>query len=402
MTPVRVLLADDDAGILTSLGDLVDEDPALEIVGLAKDTDEAIELAGRLHPDVALIDVRMPGGGGPRATREIRDLSPTTRIMAHSAYRERSLVLEMLEAGAVGYLVKGASGGELLEKIVRCAEGKAVLSEEVTAEVITELVGQLRLHDEASDERRTAMARIRAALACEGLSMVFQPIVDLNEGTDAGAEALARFTAEPIRTPDLWFEEAESLGVGTDLEVQAFRLAVETFDALPPNAYLSVNLSPSAFMSVAFQEALGHVPLDRLVVELTEHAPVADYDALKIELEGMRQRGLRLAVDDAGAGFASLRHVIRLRPDFIKIDISIIRGIDGDDVRRTVASGIVSLAGRLGAGVIAEGIETEEELRTVRALGVGYGQGYHLARPLSPEALRSREASMEGLAHVPS
>jgi EAL domain-containing protein (putative c-di-GMP-specific phosphodiesterase class I)/DNA-binding NarL/FixJ family response regulator len=397
VTRFRVLIADDDDAILETLGDLLREDAILEVVGLAKNADEAIELAKSLHPDVALIDVRMPGGGGPRATREIRAASPGTRIMAHSAYRERSLILEMLEAGAVGYLVKGTPGRELLEKIVHCAEGQAVLSEEITADVIGELVGQLRLNDREPGERRSAMARIRGALAGEGMSMVFQPIVDLNEGTDAGVEALARFSGEPMRTPDLWFREAESLGVGIELEMAAFHLAVDQMGTLPATGFLSVNLAPKALGSSMFLDCLADVPLDRLVMELTEHAPIEDYEILNNALEGARDQGLRLAVDDAGAGFASLRHVIRLHPDFIKVDISITRGIDTDEVRRAVASGVVSVARSLGAAVIAEGIETKAEYRTLRMLGVGYGQGYYLARPMSPEALRVRADDLRPL-----
>ena len=121
------------------------------------------------------------------------------------------------------------------------------------------------------------------------------------------------------------------------------------------------------------------------MIEITEHAPVADYDALAQAIRPLRAHGVRLAVDDAGAGFASLRHILRLSPDVIKLDRALTAEIDSDAPREALAAALILFASRIGSTVVAEGIEREEELRTLRNLGVLYGQGYYLARPLPVE-----------------
>jgi EAL domain-containing protein (putative c-di-GMP-specific phosphodiesterase class I) len=117
------------------------------------------------------------------------------------------------------------------------------------------------------------------------------------------------------------------------------------------------------------------------VIEVTEHVPVEDYDALNAHLEGLRARGTRLAIDDAGAGFASLRHILLLHPDVIKLDVSLTRGVEDDIARRALASAFISFAAEIGATIVAEGIETRTQFETLRRLGVRYGQGWYLARP---------------------
>lgn len=387
VSPFRVLLADDDPRILESLGSLLSDDASIRLVGTAIDADHAVRLARETRPHVALLDVRMPGGG-PRAAREIGAVSPQTRVVAHSAYQDRAIVAEMLQAGAVGYLVKGIPGDELVETIVRCAEGQAVLSAEVTAGVIGDLVGRLALEREDRDRERETIARIRRVVADGSLTTVFQPIVDMGSGRARGFEALTRFAAEPRRSPDRWFAEAESVGLGTDLEVAAVRAALAGSEDLPPDAFVSINVSPQTAGADRFWESLAGFPLERLVLEVTEQAPVEDYDALNGELHEARARGLKLAVDDAGAGFASLRHVIALLPDFIKIDISITRDVDKDEARRAVAFGLASLASEIGSTPIAEGIESAGELETLRALRIPCGQGYYLSKPLALGDLR--------------
>lgn len=139
MIGIRVLIAEDEEAVRDALVDLVSSDPSMEVVGAASDADQAIELARETKPDVALIDVKMPGGGGPRAAREIRDHSPQTHLVALSAYEDRSTVLEMLRAGVVGYIVKGTPADEILDTIRRSMRGQGSLSVEVTADVIHEL-----------------------------------------------------------------------------------------------------------------------------------------------------------------------------------------------------------------------------------------------------------------------
>jgi EAL domain-containing protein (putative c-di-GMP-specific phosphodiesterase class I)/DNA-binding NarL/FixJ family response regulator len=378
---VRVLLAEDDPVVRSALVDLLATDPGLELVGLAADADEAIAAAERLRPDVAVLDVRMPGGGGPRAAREIARRSRATRIIGLSAHGDRSSVNDMLRAGAIGYVLKGSSINEVLNAIHRAASGEDVLSGEVAVDVVRTLAGQLQR--EAADAARRGIVedRVRAALVEGALDMAFQPIVRLADGAVMGYEALARFNIEPQRTPDAWFREAAEVGLGPELELTAIRAALDRLDEIPGPAYLSLNLSPECVVTQQVADSIEGWPAKRIVVELTEHARVSDYEALAHGLAGVRDRGARLAVDDAGAGFASLRHILQLSPDIIKLDVSITHDIDKHRAGRALAAGLISFADEMGLAIVAEGIETKDELETLRDLGVGMGQGFFIGRP---------------------
>jgi EAL domain-containing protein (putative c-di-GMP-specific phosphodiesterase class I) len=210
--------------------------------------------------------------------------------------------------------------------------------------------------------------------------VVFQPIFDLRTLEIVGAEALARFSEEAHGPPEVWFADAAAVGLLPDLEFAAVRSAIRHIDEVPAEAYLTVNVSPETAMTPAFMEAVEST-VDRLVIEITEHAPVEDYDALNDALKPFRSAGGRLAVDDAGAGFSSLRHILRLAPDFIKLDGALTRGIDADRTRRALASALISFASEIGVPIIAEGIETQEEVDALRALEVTCGQGFFLGPP---------------------
>jgi EAL domain-containing protein (putative c-di-GMP-specific phosphodiesterase class I)/CheY-like chemotaxis protein len=378
---IAVLIADDEPELRSALADLISSEGHLRLVGVASDADEAIELAISTSPDVALVDVRMPAGGGPRATREILRASSGTRVLALSAYEDRATVLEMLRAGAVGYLVKGTSPEEIVRAVERAARGQTSLSAAVMAGVVQELSAQLRREELAAEERRSQVSRVRRAVAGEGLAIVFQPIFDLRDRRVVGMEALARFSLEPARPPVAWFQEAASVGLGVDLEVTAIQLALAELDRLPPGTYLSVNISQATALSSRCRDLLTEVEAARIVVEITEHERVEDYDALLEALDGLRGLGARIAIDDAGAGFASLRHTLRLDPDLIKLDISLTRDIDADRARRALASALISFAEEMEMTIVAEGIETQAELDTLLRLGVRYGQGFFLAKP---------------------
>jgi EAL domain-containing protein (putative c-di-GMP-specific phosphodiesterase class I)/CheY-like chemotaxis protein len=399
VSAIRVLIADDEAAIREALADLIGSEPSLHLVGAACDADDAIRLAGMHHPDVAIVDVKMPGGGGPRAAAEIRSASPQTRVVALSAYEDRGTVLEMIRSGAVGYLVKGTPAEEILETIRRAVRGQASLSAEVAADVIHELAGQLERRGRESAHRRAQVESIVQVLGTDSLWMVFQPIVDLGTGDVLGMEALARFRVEPPRPPDAWFAEAASVGLRVDLEIAAVEAALAQLDRLPSGAYLTVNVSPQAVISGAFLEALQQMPVEKLVIEMTEHAEVTDYVSLNRRLDQLRQRGGRLAVDDAGAGFANFRHILQISPEFIKLDITLTRNIDTDRGRRALAAAIISFASEMGAAIIAEGIETRSEMDVLRSLGVTLGQGYYLGRPGSLDGVtadRPLRLSLDG------
>ncbi|MFB3739659.1 MAG: EAL domain-containing protein [Candidatus Velamenicoccus archaeovorus] len=384
-----MLVADDHPKTRRALADLVGAEPSLELAGVAHDAEGAVRLADRHRPDVALIDVRMPGGGGVRAARGIRRRSPGTRVVAFSAYGDLVSVAEMLRAGADSYLVKGSSRAEIVDAIRHAARGHGTVSTDLVRE-LTGLVPR-REHGHSRPSGRGA-SRIQQALSSHGLAMVFQPIFDLASRIVVGHEALARFTLGPERPPDAWFAEAEAVGLGGELEAAALRSALAQLDRLRPDTYLSLNTSPQTAASGLLRRLLAGVER-RVVIEITEHAPVQDYDELCDALDGLRSRGARVAVDDAGAGFSSLTRILRLRPDFLKLDVALIRGIDADPARQGLASALSSFASGIGAAIVAEGIETDTELEILRELGVPFGQGFLLGRPAPLDALIQRSGS---------
>lgn len=227
--------------------------------------------------------------------------------------------------------------------------------------------------------------RVRAVLAAgDSLAIYLQPIFDTTRQEPLGYEALARFAGG--RPPDWWFAEAHAIGLGNDLEAFAAERALELVPFLPAGTYLSVNLSPSALGGSA-QAVLAEADLSRLVIEITEHAVVADYEHLNTMLEPLRARGLRIAVDDMGAGYANLRHVTELRPALVKLDRSLVTNLrDGTD-RAAVIESMVHLATVTGSTVVAEGVETHEELAALTKLGVTHAQGWLFARPAPPDTL---------------
>ena len=385
---ISVLIADDDDDLRRALARFIESEPALELSAAVADAEQAIARAFCDRPAVALVDVGMPGGGA-EATRGIKLRSPQTRVLALSGSNERALVLEMLLAGADGYLVKTDTPDAILNAIVRAAAGQGTLSPEVTTDVITELADQLNAGRENQEQIRTRESRMERAFAKNALGMEFQPICTL-AGETVGAEALARFECLPHRTPDRWFAEAREAGVLLELEMAAVRAALRALPAIPRPVYLAINVSPLTLASSELCELLERSDGYRIVMEVTEHIPVDNYEELGEALAALRAMGVRVAVDDAGAGFSSLRHILRLAPEFIKLDRSLIHRIEADNSRQALAAGLISFAQRIDATIIAEGVERAAEVEVLRDLGVLFGQGYFFARPAPlPVSLRN-------------
>jgi EAL domain-containing protein (putative c-di-GMP-specific phosphodiesterase class I) len=230
-------------------------------------------------------------------------------------------------------------------------------------------------------EADTALQRIRAVLEARSFHAVYQPIVRVRDHRIVGYEALTRFTTHPVQPPNAWFAEAGRVGLQPALETEAAITALAEFQSLPADAYLSLNVSPATLLSGEMLRALRTRPLQRLMLELTEHQVIDNYSELSGVLSPLRQRGLRLAVDDAGAGFASFRHILMLRPDVIKLDASLVRGIHSDRASRALAAALVNFAADTDSEVVAEGVESRAQLDALRNLRVGHVQGYLLGRP---------------------
>jgi EAL domain-containing protein (putative c-di-GMP-specific phosphodiesterase class I) len=240
-----------------------------------------------------------------------------------------------------------------------------------------------------ADEREDLRKRIRGIIEREAFDIAFQPVLALDSGRVVGFEALARFTDLRTRPPDLWFGDAQQAGLSFDLEVAVMRKALLSLSRLPRNTYLAINVSPETAASPEMVRLCTRHAADRIVLEITEHSSVDDYLLLAERARALRNMGVHLAIDDAGAGFASLRHVLRLEPDLIKLDKSITRGIDTRVRHQSLAAALLTFASGTSASIVAEGIETAEELATLKRLGVPYGQGYYLGRPgLLPDDTR--------------
>ena len=224
-------------------------------------------------------------------------------------------------------------------------------------------------------------ARVRAIIAEQPYLPVFQPIVDLESRATVGFEGLIRFAdASP---PDKVFAEAARCGAAIDLEAGTLRTILEASRNLPASAWLNVNVSADLVLAGEPLASILRTEDRRIVIELTEHAEVSDYRALRAAIERLRP-AVRLAVDDAGAGYASFRHILELRPDYVKLARAIVHRVDRDPARQALVAGMVQFAAKTGAEIVAEGVESEAEVNELRRLRVALGQGYRLGRPALP------------------
>jgi EAL domain-containing protein (putative c-di-GMP-specific phosphodiesterase class I)/CheY-like chemotaxis protein len=233
--------------------------------------------------------------------------------------------------------------------------------------------------DEPADHQLHQVEELRAVIDDVAFHPVFQPIVELHSGMSVGFEALTRF-ADGV-PPDRRFVEAMHLGMGTVLELATLHEALEHARRLPPDTYLSVNVSASLLSSPELPAMLDAADGRALVLELTEHERIDDYDEIRRAVAAVGDH-VRMSVDDAGSGWASLRHVLTLRPDFVKLDRAWVSGLDADPARQALLLGIGRFVAELGGAVVAEGIETAAELEALLRLGIPFGQGYHLGRPV--------------------
>jgi EAL domain-containing protein (putative c-di-GMP-specific phosphodiesterase class I) len=217
----------------------------------------------------------------------------------------------------------------------------------------------------------------------EAMYPAYQPIFDLPNNKIAGFEALSRFPDLPLNAPDIWFREAHAIGMGIHLEVRAIELAMSNIQYFHDDTYISMNISPKTITSASIVQLFDSSnALSRIVLEITEHDAVHQYEEIAETLKPYRAQGLKVAVDDAGAGYASFRHILNLRPDYIKLDISLTHSIDSDPARRALAAALVHFSNDTGCDLIAEGVETSEELATLIELGIHKAQGFFLGRPL--------------------
>jgi len=400
LTDAQIFVVDDEPANVTLITRILRRAGYQSVRGFS-DSLEALEMLTHASPDLIMLDLRMPHLDGLTFLRKVRDQTPATEfvpVIVLTADASRAALRQALEEGADEFVTKPFDNDEVLLRVRNLLSirfSHQVLQQHNTA-LASELRARTRSDREEASDRDHKIDVIRRIVARGGPTMVFQPIADLETGATVGVEALARFGTEPQRGPDKWFADAATVGLGTDLEISAICAAVAHLSELDPEHVLAVNVSAETMFTPEFRSLIPELPLDRMAFEVTEHQPVDDYDALSdITLE-LRGYGALLCVDDAGAGYASLRHILNLRPDVIKLDITLTRDVDRDPVKRALAASLATFATEIGAAITAEGIETESELKALRGLGIHYGQGFFLAHP---GTARSAQISSIGAHH---
>lgn len=284
--------------------------------------------------------------------------------------------------GAIEIQSAGAEdiGDELVEPIVAAAGivGFAI-----------EAFGRREIEPVPVERSLEDAAIVRRLIESRAFRPVFQPVVDIATGTPVAFEALTRF--DDGTPPDRYFEMARTAGLSIELDCATAEAAFAGAAELPANAWLHINAAPT---TILVREPLGSILREwgwQTVLEVTEHAAVLDYPAFRGAITELAD-GVRLAIDDAGAGFASLRHILELRPAFVKLDRQLISGIDTDPAKLAIVAGLVHFQERTGTLLVAEGVETADEAAALREAGVTLGQGYYFARPAPAARWAGRQA----------
>lgn len=382
-----VLIVDDEPMNIRLLEKLLATMEGVDVVSTSH-AREAGPLFEAHRPDLVLLDLHMPELDGLAVLRLISgvvapgDFVPVMVLTADVARESRH---DVLAAGAHDFLVKPLDASEVMLRVANALRTREL--HVIVERNRRELARRVRdLEEETRVERRRVdeeIRRLREVIDGRQLEIAFQPIVRLRGRETVGYEALSRFHATPARSPDRWFSDAARHSLRGELEFLAVSLALQGLGRIRSDQFLSINVAPEIMVTSDFKGSLeAQCPdLGRIVVELTEHSRVDEYAPLLETMSEFRGRGARFAVDDAGSGFASFSHVLKLRPEWIKLDIEFTRGIDHDPARRAIATALVQFASEVGSHVIAEGIENEREFETLADVGVPYGQGYFLARP---------------------
>ena len=346
--------------------------------------DEALKAVARALQGAVRDGDLVARSGGDEFVLVLRDLDAGhVRDLAERAREaiDRAVPEELRIASSAGYVLHPSQAGpeadlvELAGAALRVAKrAGGARTQKYDADQVTSL-----------PTRRAERIEIENLLKSETpIVPVFQPIVELRSGRVVGYEALARFTIDEHRTPDAFFNQAGRTGLGPQLEALALTAALQA-PGRPAGTYLSLNCTPTAISSSMVRASLPS-DLTDLVIELTEHELAPEDGALEAGLAELRGRGARIAIDDAGAGYAGLQQLMRVQPDLIKLDRSLVSAVDADPARAALIEFFVTFARRINAQVCCEGIETAPELAALASLGVGLGQGYLLGRPSAPWA----------------
>lgn len=377
---MSVLIVDDNPSNVALLQALLDEQGLFRVYTETDPRQVPRQLAQN-DPDLVLLDLHMPYVDGHEVLTQIKlfaagSFLPVLVLTADTTTTARDRALAQ---GAQDYLTKPIDSGETALRIANLLRTRQLFTTLRQARLL-----DAQAHPADGRTETETRERILSVLRTRGVTPVYQPVVDVHTLKPVGYEGLSRFPGTDHGGPDRWFGDAFGVGLGIELEWLAASKVLNYLEILPtqqPDAFLAVNMSPASVLQLLTHQLCDPALYPKVVIELTEHLPVEDYAAVHESLTAMRERGSRLAADDLGSGYAGFRHLIRLQPDIIKLDISLVRGIHRNKGQRALASALVAFAGDVDARVIAEGVEEQGELEALRDIGVPWAQGYYLGRP---------------------
>jgi EAL domain-containing protein (putative c-di-GMP-specific phosphodiesterase class I)/CheY-like chemotaxis protein len=362
MAAIRVLLVDDEETVVDVLRTLIGTDPSLELVGAARDAEGGIQLALERQPDVVLMDVRMPGGGGVRAVREISRRCPHTGVVALSAHEDDDTRIRMIGAGARAYVPKSESTDAILAAIHRTAPTSGP-------------PGRRRRRGRsggAPGRRAEQRSRVERAIETGSVAATFRPVTDLVTGAVVGMEAQPHVAMLPQRPFDAWVGEAEGVDLAADLELAAVRRTLAALPSLPEELFVAFEVSPGTVGDARLRRAIKTPAASRLVLSISELA-LPTGSSLE-SLSALRSRGVRLAVRDAGTDLAGLARLEDVTPDFVRLDRGLTDGIEHDSVRHAVVAAVAAWAQDTGVIVIAGHVSGDAQADELRSLGVSLAQ----------------------------
>jgi EAL domain-containing protein (putative c-di-GMP-specific phosphodiesterase class I)/DNA-binding NarL/FixJ family response regulator len=393
LAEIRVAVADDEETVVDVLRTLIGSDPTLRFVGAANDAEGAIDVALRERPDVILVDVRMPGGGGVRAVREITKRCPPTKIVALSAHEDANTVIGMISAGAHAYVRKAESTEKILRTIHRTVDQTVDRSPSLPAKPRLALIAPPLPRP---DERAPRVAR---AILDGQITAEFDPIVDLGTGRTIGFDVRSRVATLPLRSYDSWRADAEAADLQLDFELAAFRAATRVLREIPSDLFIEFEVSPNTARSARFRRAVGRSIAKQVVLGFSSLVVGDDLAPAQADLgetlATLRERGVRVSARDVGAGLPSLRQLLSLAPEFARVDETLTRSVSDSFSNHAIVASARACAAEVGARVIASEVASGDQLEELRALGVEMIQGPIVSGPLTVAELRTETGVQE-------
>jgi EAL domain-containing protein (putative c-di-GMP-specific phosphodiesterase class I) len=339
---------------------------------------EALEMLGQREVDCVLSDISMPGMDGIELLKVVTGRDLDLPFVLITGVPSLETAIEAVEYGAFHYLRKPFGRAQILDLVTRAVQVRRLTQLKRQALALAGLPGGL------SRDLQGLHAAFERVLA--SFHLVFQPIVRARSGEIFGYEALLRSNEASLPHPGAVLHAAERLERVQELGRAIRGRATEAIDQqLCPDCVMFINLHPADLEDDQLLDATSRLTAlaSRVVLEITERASLGGVADLRRRVERLRDLGFRIAVDDLGAGYAGLTSFVALQPDLVKIDMSLIRGVDGDPTRRRLVRSMTDVCRDMGILVVAEGIETEAEREVLAELGCDLLQGYLLGRPLA-------------------